>query len=188
MVFIHHEGIFFIKERTKDMKRAFLFLDIDGVMNPLDGTMDDRTVMVKSSEILQFPDHILRNLELISEQTGCYIILSSTWKLDYYKKENVKIELGRCGMVIYDQTPSVVIENKRVRGMEINSFLKNYASKHNIDIGDIAYVILDDEVSDIVPYHTYRNIVQCNMKTGLTESDTHEAISKLNLLKELKGY
>lgn len=170
------------------MKRAFLFLDIDGVMNPLDGTMDDRTVIVKSTEILQFPDHILRNLEMISEQTGCYIVLSSTWKLNYYKKENAKIELGRYGMVVYDQTPNVIIKNKRVRGMEIGSFLKNYANKHNINSEDIAYVILDDEVSDILPYHTYRNIVQCNTITGLTESDAYEVISKLNLLKELKGY
>lgn len=170
------------------MKRAFLFLDIDGVMNPLDGTMNDRTVIIKSSEVLQFPDHILKNLEMISEQTGCYIVLSSTWKLNHYKKENVKIELGRYGMVVYDQTPDVIIGNKRVRGMEIGSFLKNYANKHNINSEDIAYVILDDEVSDIVPYHTYRNIVQCNTKTGLTESDAYEAISKLNLLKELKGY
>lgn len=165
--------------------RSFLFLDIDGVMNPLNDKTADRTKLIgkNKTKYIEFPNNALEYLGWIVRSNRCYIVLSSTWKLNEDTLKNVKKELARYGMKLYGQTPTVISENKRVRGLEIKKYLEDYASEYGIDIEDIPYVIIDDECSDILPYHDKSYVIKCNMKKGLRMREARMAFMSIGVRK-----
>lgn len=165
--------------------RSFLFLDIDGVMNPLNDKTNTRTKLIgkNKTRYIEFPSNALEFLNWIVKSNRCYIVLSSTWKLNEDTLKNVKKELAKYGMKLYGQTPTVISENKRVRGLEIQKYLEDYASEYDIDVKDIPYVILDDECSDILPYHDKSYVIKCNMKKGLTAREAKIAFMSIGVRK-----
>jgi hypothetical protein len=76
-----------------------LFLDIDGVLN---------TPKMLGRFGMDFVDNVLVALVArIVNETGCKIVLSSTWRIDE-KDRNIAIrELGAYGLTIHDYTPVI---------------------------------------------------------------------------------
>ncbi len=167
--------------------RSFLFLDIDGVMNPLNNETNTRTKLIGKNQTryIEFPNDALEFLDWIVKSNRCYIVLSSTWKLNEDTLKNVKKELARYGMKLYGQTPTVINENKRVRGLEIQKYLEDYASEYDINVKDIPHVILDDECSDILPYHGKSYVIKCDMEKGLTMREAQRAFISVGLQKAI---
>lgn len=164
-------------------RRSFLFLDVDGVLNPLN---KENMMRNKLAGTVLFQDSILSDLEFIYIMTGCSIVISSSWKYDEDKFYLLKTKLEEYGIDIYGVTPN---DDNRIRGIEINKYLSTYASSdHDINTNDIAYVILDDEDYDIKDYHSSSNIVKCNSDIGLTKDKGIEVMDKLLRSMKEKGY
>ena len=150
---------------SKESKRIYIFLDIDGVLN-------NENYIVKCYEKHHKPMHMnhvpfnpvcLENLMTLTqtlERDGfeISIILSSTWRLHEIDYEIVDARLAEYGMCLCGKTPY----EGNVRGEEIKQYLDNIRYKcYN-------FIILDDDKNDIEPYFP-NNLVRTDFKTGFTE-------------------
>lgn len=125
-----------------------LFLDVDGVLNSLN-----------SGGMYALKRLCLKRLENIVKDTGCKIVLSSTWRKDEYALKRLKRVLKYRGLEIYGTTP---IHEKGFRGEEINWWLRNQDG----DIG-IDYAIVDDN-SDFYE-NQLPHFFQTDPQYGLTD-------------------
>ena len=116
-----------------------IFLDIDGVLNCI--TTKER--IPGSNLLLGIEDVKLSYLKEIVNNTDAKIILTSTWKVDWFKDEKDKngkygiyldSKFDKNGLEIYDKT-SYHVQN---RGSEIYEYL----NQNNIT----GYVIIDDHI------------------------------------------
>lgn len=154
-----------------------LFLDIDGVL-------DSETFHHGPKDKQGFPfDRLdikcLRRIEKIVANTGCQVVISSTWREtwgisdfnDLFKKFNCNIE-------IYALNP-VHRESYKNRGSEIYEYIKNNESILNkkwYEFND--YVILDDDCDML--YYQRNNFIFVDRTVGLTDKDCKQAIMILN--------
>ena len=181
-----------------------LFLDMDGVLNDfypnyhLDMQSDEiekenRKIFIAKSNFLynKFKKEMndfnvwcvvdldvykIQFLNKIVKETGCKIVISSSWRKD--GAENIATYLTLKGFdypnSVIDITGSfsgIASDGKMItscRGMEISEWL----SRHEIE----SFAILDDEVYDISYYYT-NEVVQVK---GLTGNDADAIISILN--------
>ncbi len=141
---------------------AVLFLDVDGVLNKCGSFHDihsDKTAL----------------LHRIVVETGCAIVVSSTWRRTARTRKLLMTLLQEGGVSIADWTPCldrisdaghlIIAE----RGHEIQSWLDEHPEVTR-------FVILDDS-SDMA--HLVEHLVQTETFTGLTEALTHEVIRHL---------
>lgn len=132
-----------------------LFLDIDGVVNN-SGTRE------------RFKGYIGINPKLaelvkdIVKQTGCEVVLSSTWRLDKDFRKEVRAKV----VEFVDVTPSLALH---FRGNEINAWLKKHPAVTR-------YAILDDD-SD---FHPKQPLFQTSWQIGLTYDIANRVITYLN--------
>lgn len=133
-----------------------LFLDVDGVLNTF-----------KSGGIYTLTRTKLRLLQQIVEETGCEIVLSSTWRKDTEAFKILNKKLAYRGLKISGVTP-VLYEP---RGLEIASWL-------NDNPGVTKYAIVDDS-SDMLDSQL-RNFFQTDGDYGLTKTVTYRIIHHLN--------
>jgi len=158
-----------------------IFLDIDGVLNPMsdydpDGEWNKLQIPVEDVDELNAHDkakmlHIIyriapRCLDLLNEitdKTGAVIVISSTWR----KNHNIRffVEKGITGQII-GKTP--VLDNKP-RGIEIDSWLQDHPEYTR-------FVILDDD-NDMA--HLTNHLIQTDTENGLTRKETDEILKKL---------
>lgn len=133
---------------------SILFLDIDGVMNSLEHKGLGKGRISGLMGIDQF--HV-QHLKRIVDETGCSIVLSSTWRCNL----NWKRGLSKHGMPksiissIIDRTP---ITMDRYRGEEIDMWLKDNKFEG-------VFAIVDDD-SDMEPHMD--KLVKTSYRTGLT--------------------
>ncbi len=142
-----------------------LFLDIDGVLNrcgkSAQGLEEDKVLLLKS----------------IVEQTGCEIVLSSTWRKSEHNLERIKLLCRqRLGCELFGTTP---IMDRKVdglwraeqRGTEIANWLEPWQHKNP------RFVILDDDadMGDLLPH-----LVKTDSFTGLTAEIAAEVIARFN--------
>ncbi len=116
----------------------------------------------------------LRLLQRIVEETGCEILLSSTWRNDVYALRRLKRVLGYRGIKIKDVTVNLHRgeDGKRFyRGHEIQEYLDRHPEIET-------YVIVDDD-SDMLDSQL-RNFVQTDGEIGLTNTLAYRIIYKLN--------
>ena len=163
-----------------------IFLDIDGVLN------SDESMRRKKRSGYGFDIHnttqsydcpsqpMIENLNHIVENTGAYIVISSSWrhyhKIDEIKQLFEKLEIK--GKIV-DYTP--VVKLSTYRGLEIQNWIDNYneaKAKGNFLLKPIkSFVILDDN-NDML--NLKDRLVLTDYKIGLTKTNAEEAIKILN--------
>ena len=172
-----------------------LFLDIDGVLNSenwfayriycVKNNMvnilmnfvetDDRNIKHKWTML---DDRVIANLNRIIEETGCKVVLSSSWRSPS-ESENIftqdLLKLKGFKYEFYDVTPRLWFSDFSTRrGEEINVWLDKESEKHEIE----SFVILDDD-SDMLP-EQMNNFIHVDGQVGLTDRDVLTAIEILN--------
>ena len=172
-----------------------LFLDIDGVLNSenwfayriycVKNNMvnilmnfvdtDDRNIKHK---LTMLDDRAIANLNRIIEETGCKVVLSSSWRSSI-ESENIftqnLLKLKGFKYEFYDVTPRLWFSDFSIRrGEEIKFWLDKESEKHEIE----SFVILDDD-SDILP-EQMNNCIHVDGHVGLTDRDVLTAIEILN--------
>lgn len=155
-----------------------IFLDIDGVLN---NTKDvkkyrlflkgERRVLIDIEPFFYFK-RLLQEIE--KEKLEVRIVISSSWRLGttasdwkklfkhYFGEEN--IILGRTLHLECD------------RGLEILNFLQ-MIDEEKETVED--YVVVDDDIEDIIDYVGKKRIVKTSIKRGLTNKDVRKIIRKL---------
>lgn len=134
-----------------------IFLDIDGVMN----STEDRF-----STELENRDYWIR-LKRLTNETNSAIVLSSSWRIIERLTNLVKKRLKEYDIKYVDKTPYL-----SGRGNEIKTWLEST----NIKVDK--FVIIDDEISDIVDLFP-NNVVKTDMYKGLQDDDVEKAIKIL---------
>ena len=172
-----------------------LFLDIDGVLNSenwfayriycVKNNMvnilmnfvdtDDRNIKHK---LTMLDDRAIANLNRIIEETGCKVVLSSSWRSSI-ESENIftqnLLKLKGFKYEFYDVTPRLWFSDFSIRrGEEIKFWLDKESEKHEIE----SFVILDDD-SDMLP-EQMNNFIHVDGQVGLTDRDVLIAIEILN--------
>lgn len=145
--------------------RKVLFLDVDGVLN-------NRAILEGRG---CFGTEQLQRLHRIVAETGCDIILSSSWRddpvgieflLEAFKKHNIP--------VWKDITPSIIGDD---RWPEIRQWLMNNAPTN----GEVVWaVVLDDwkdaEMGDNAPAFVAESFILTRFEEGLTDVHVERAI------------
>jgi len=170
-----------------------LFLDVDGVLNSEATFKENHLASQKAKRAADFDKiahareffhplgHInttlVGRLNRIVRETGCKIVISSSWRI-LYGVETMRGFLTQRGFEfadsIIDRTGS---NSKDARGGEIQDWLDAHPEVKN-------YVILDDDAQDIVGDYTTKthpnNFVHTRWTTGLQDEHAEQAIKILN--------
>ena len=157
-----------------------LFLDIDGVLNCTFPTPSDDYEWVDLDEWRYgFNPQLVARLRYVLANTGCKIVVSSSWRhhtsyAPYEPTENWRDVLARKLGRTREETfaGETGRDPKGKRGLEINKWL----DENPVD----SFCVVDDEVSDITPYVDRRKVVKTDMKHGLTIEDARRIIQVLN--------
>ena len=131
-----------------------IFLDIDGVMRTHNS---DLNWSVPNPFKRLFSKEAMENLNYLVTLTGYKVVITSTWRMYYTKDElrNIFRERGFIGQII--GTTSV----GDTRGEEIVQWL----NEHRID----NFVVIDDNIKDILNRIPDCKVVKCNPLNGLDE-------------------
>jgi len=137
-----------------------LFLDVDGVLNHYG-----------SIALLAISDPKLRLLEKIVNESGCKIVVSSTWRKLPETRRVLMKRLGYRNLRVYDWTTTKYWKIGQVRGDEIQAWLDEHPNVTN-------YVIVDDD-ADMLP-HQMSRFVKTNGHDGLTNDDVDTILELFN--------
>lgn len=160
----------------------YIFLDVDGVLN----NKKHYQKMHKKyggrffCEDMPFNPRSLKNLKWIIERTGgkekTKIVLSSSWRISNNCMIVLKARLIEYGIKLDKKLVTPQINGER--GLEIRTWLDDNTSK------DDSYIIIDDEINDILVYFTDDNIIHTDWTKGLTYFKAKEAIDKMYKQKQ----
>lgn len=157
--------------------RKIIFLDVDGVLNSIENTirvvdkLRRKKMPIRSLSIYYVPFRrtCLKNLARIVRRTGAKVVVTSTWRTDKEHMAVLKARLAEYGVPVYDCT-----RRFGDRGAEIKEWLSEKR-----DISGVRYVVLDDEINDIVGYIGKAGVIQVNGECGLSFWDSLKAIDYL---------
>jgi hypothetical protein len=147
-----------------------IFLDVDGVLNRLDGMYYRKDVGYNLSRNIYPPYPIDKEkIEMVmklAKETKAKIVLSSSWR----REDKGMAKLVEFGLGIFDTTD----KNSYAKREET---IKNYLIDNNVN----NYVILDDNsdyffISDEIAKHA----LTIDAYNGLTDSDIEKARDILN--------
>lgn len=142
-------------------ERKVLFLDIDGVCNSEQYAISPRHSKGQMLGIDAYPAFLVGKIQL---DTGCDVVLSSTWRLWEDQREEVRKRV----VDFIDVTPDF---RRGVRGEEIASWLEQHPDVTR-------YAILDDD-SDMLP-DQMSNFFKTTFKLGLTDEIAKRVTEHLN--------
>lgn len=137
----------------------FLFLDFDGVL-------------VSRKSLSRGDDRIdpecIAQLERVYRETGCAVVVSSTWRLGRTRRELAAIleRRGYTGPVV-DVTPEF---RNEPRGREIAAWV----ALHGVDVARVAIVDDDSDMAELLPRH-----VKTEFESGLVAADADRLITLL---------
>jgi len=157
-----------------------LFLDVDGVL-VLD--WDWRTHLHGNAR----PDPAcIAALNHIIDSTGCYVVVSSSWRKERSLQELCQIINGQFGVhgQVIGRTEVLTVHREIAgcatpvqeaagRGEEILKWLQAYARKHSVH----SFAILDDS-ADVGELDRF--LVRPDSAVGLTMQDAAQAVAILN--------
>lgn len=141
-----------------------VFLDIHGVLiNDIKFYKDGTEHCDKG-----WSKDAINNLNKITDKTGAEIVFISSCKsrIDFEKLKKMLEKAGVTGNII----GKTIDIDKHLREEQIENWLKN----HNVD----KFVILDDKAYDTKKKFS-ENLIQPDIKVGLTEPEAKKAIEKL---------
>ena len=166
-----------------------LFLDMDGVVN----TIEDKYCVSLDipMEILEGKDYhrcqfdprlvfnFIRLLEFCKEN-NIHIVISSTWRMGtevedwnrFFNKHFGRTSGYKLDNLVVGLTPV----DGRDRGLQIQTEIEVVDLTQNTD-KDLEYLILDDDINDITPYHKAENIIKVDPTKGL-DNNTLDKIFK----------
>ena len=171
------------KKQMKDIK--ILFLDVDGVLCALENTVDNNSddfELEKDQDSGLWISH-LKRIKNIIEETDCYIVLSSAWRLfenakkllfKAMKSEKVGIDVDTRYL---GDTPS----NLANRVIEIKTWLSEASKYCNV----IEFVAVDDIPLDMLKDEENKNFmhghfVHTDGKNGMLDEEKKAIIAILN--------
>jgi hypothetical protein len=133
-----------------------MFLDIDGVLNSRRTCIafDGFPHSFSDSDLVKFDWVAVGLISNLCRETGCKIVLSSTWRYDYTAEQCAEA----FDLPIIDITPNLM----RGRGWEIAEWLEDHPEV-------TTYAIVDD-IADMRPSQQ-QNFVQTDEMLGLTVVD-----------------
>jgi hypothetical protein len=157
-----------------------IFLDIDGVLNSGDNLISLNVLKEEDSDQYGqfFDDRCVRYLKWIIQETGAYIVISSSWRLAGLQAMKQLWEDRKLPGFVSGITPRSFIneegerESYNCRGEEIAAWLK----QNNLNDGN-EWVIIDDD-SDMLEDQTF-NFVHVDGRFGLTYPDVQRVITVL---------
>lgn len=134
-----------------------LFLDIDGVVNKRENY--DRSKNMGPYPIDSYCAFLVGRIQL---QTGCEVVLSSSWRLHPEGVQNVSERVVR----LLDKTPYL----PGIRGDEVQAWLDKYPEFDK-------YAILDDDMD----FYVYQapNFFKTRFEDGLTDEIANSVIEHL---------
>ena len=155
-----------------------IFLDIDGVLNNIENIKKYRLFFKGKRRLLVDvkPVFHLKKLlkEIEKEKLDVKIVISSSWRLgtipsDWKKLfkhyfNNEEIVIGRTPYLYKD------------RGIEILKLLELAKEKRYV-VDD--YIILDDDIEDIINHINPKKVMKINRRYGLTSKNIKEILKKL---------
>ena len=152
-----------------------IFLDIDGVLNY--GGCKARS----ATGCLGVEEEKVKLLRQIIDQTGAIVVLTSTWKTDWFPTEFIE-DLPKDGQYLEKQLAKhkVFIRAKTEdpswaqRGQGILDFIET--SNYSVE----QFVILDDESFDFIELGLENRFVKTNFTDGLLPEHVEKAVSILN--------
>lgn len=145
--------------------KKILFLDIDGVLKVNEAQMElwhDATL---------FSSTACRNLSRIIKETGCKIVISSSWR-HYHSGKEIEAMLHSEGVV---EAAVIGVTDEiwpGIRGQEVDRSVRLY--------GPDRYVIIDDYTLTEWLASQINNLVITDPEVGLTSADADKAIEVLN--------
>ena len=151
-----------------------LFLDIDGVLNYLGCKARS------PSGCLGIEEEKVKLLREIIDETGALVILTSTWKTDWFPSAFIE-DLPKDGQYLERQLAKhkVFIRAKTEdlswaqRGQGILDFIET--SKYNVE----QFVILDDESFDFIELGLENRFVKTSFTDGLLPEHVEKAVNIL---------
>ena len=170
----------------------YLFLDFDGVLNTANYAKRLRKEGIDPFDEFGavFDPDAINNLKSIVEQTGCKIVLSSTWRNEgivrmraLWKDRNLPDEMYSMTPILLSTTYNdarsgelFTIPKRNAKALEIQAWLHRYASE------SYQYVIIDDE--NVFFPMQQEHLVQTDENDGLTLKKSQLAIEVLNNKKQ----
>lgn len=140
-----------------------VFLDCDGVISPIGGTL--------------FSTSHMERLRRILIRTGAKIVLSSSWRVSEFGRSEVNKNLALHSMPYFlDCTPSLP---GKPRALEILTWLDTHRERYSI----VNFVALDDiDLKATAPDKSFfaKHAVCTNSTVGMTETDADAAIQLLS--------
>lgn len=141
-----------------------IFLDIDGVLN-------SRTTKEKCGPYRGIEDSKVSLLKGLIDKTNAKIVLISSWKEWWFKKEEYKSKqddlanyldecLIKAGLNVWNKVNDDFATG---RGDSIVQFI-NFLKHKNVEINN--YVIFDDEISDYKETKQTKHLVQTSFENG----------------------
>ena len=141
------------------MSNKVLFLDVDGVLN----TTSTWDCIQEQNYVYRLSRELVDNLKQVRKDTGCLVVLSSTWR-----KRELAIQLLESNIGAIDAVTPV---KKGPRGNEIKAWLELVNFSGN-------YAILDDDGDMLLEQLPY--FIQTDPDFGLTNTLTYRVTYLLN--------
>ena len=155
-----------------------IFLDVDGVLNNTQNIKKYRLFFRGKRRLLVDvkPVFYLKKLleEIEKNNMDVKIVISSSWRLGSIPADWKKLFLHyfNNAEIVKGRTPYLYKD----RGIEILELLEIAKEKGDI-IDD--YIVLDDDIEDIINHINYEKVMKIDRRYGLTNKNIKEILKKL---------
>ena len=155
-----------------------IFLDVDGVLNNTQNIKKyrlflkgDRRLLIDIQPFYYFKK-LLKEIEKNNMEVK--IVISSSWRLGTIPSDWKKLfkHYFNNAEIVRGRTPYLYKD----RGIEILDLLEIAKEKGDM-IDD--YIVLDDDIEDIINHISPNKVMKINRKYGLTERDVKQILKKL---------
>lgn len=155
-----------------------IFLDIDGVLNNTQNIKKYRLFFRGKRRLLVDvkPVFYLKKLleEIEKNKMDVKIVISSSWRLGTIPADWKKLfkHYFNNAEIVKGRTPYLYKD----RGIEILELLEIAKEKGDM-IDD--YIVLDDDIKDIINHINYKKVMKIDRRYGLTSKNIKEILKKL---------
>jgi len=155
-----------------------IFLDVDGVLNNTQNIKKYRLFLKGKRRLLvdAKPFFYLKKLlkEIKENNLDVKIVISSSWRLGTIPSDWKKLfkHYFNNGEIVIGRTPYLYKD----RGIEILKLIELAKEKGHV-VDD--YIILDDDIEDIINHINPKKVMKINRRYGLTGKNIKEILKKL---------